>query len=101
MFQWGLGNLDTTDKWGGNRLVQLIPRPNALSPTLGCRVERYVTHLNGSHAGGQTQASVVTMCHDDASDHAGAHAKAALMHVLQLASLVQESRVECAREVVP
>jgi len=40
------------------------------------------------------------MSHDDAADHSGTHTEAALVHVLQLTSLVQETRVERTREVV-
>ena len=75
------------------------PNPNPFG--VGHEIHLIPSHLDGSHARWQPQPGVVPMRHDDASNHAGAHAEAALVHVLQLAGFIQEPCIECLREVVP
>ena len=48
------------------------------------------TDLYRGHLGGQPQAQVIPMNHDDATNHARAHAKASLEDVLPCACLIQE-----------
>lgn len=48
------------------------------------------TDLYWSHLRWQPEAHVITMNHDDAANHASAHAKASLVHKLAHASLIQE-----------
>jgi hypothetical protein len=48
------------------------------------------TDLYWSHLRWQPEAQVITMNHDDSTNHAGAHAKASLVHKLAHASLIQE-----------
>lgn len=55
--------------------------------------------LYGSHARGQSQAQIIPMDHDDAADHACAHAKAGLKDMLPLSSLIQKLSAEGSREV--
>lgn len=59
------------------------------------------TDLYWSHLRWQPEAHVITMNHDDAANHASAHAKASLVHKLAHACLIQELSAECLCKVGP
>ena len=56
-------------------------------------------YLYWRHLGWQSQAQVITMHHDDAADHASAHAKAGLVDVLPGACLIQKLGAKCLCKV--
>ena len=56
--------------------------------------------LDGSHPGGQDQAVVVSVGHDDAADHPGGHAPAGLVGIVELVVLSGVGDVEGFGEAV-
>ena len=59
------------------------------------------TDLYWSHLRWQPEAHVITVNHDDSTNHAGAHAKARLVHKLAHACLIQELSAKCLCKVGP